>query len=72
MFTAAAVSPGVSAGELIFSLSAFALVYGILLVVEVGLLAKYTRGGIAAAMPELAHNDQDASEKPDDVLAFAY
>lgn len=74
MFTAAAVSPGVSAGELIFSISAFTLVYAALLVVEVVLLTKYARGGIAAAMPELAHHaDQDDGHgKADDVLGFAY
>ncbi|MCU1572380.1 MAG: cytochrome bd ubiquinol oxidase subunit [Micrococcaceae bacterium] len=54
MFTAAAVSPGVSAAELIFSLLALAAVYGVLLVIEVRLLVRYVRGGVASAMPELA------------------
>jgi cytochrome bd ubiquinol oxidase subunit I len=53
MFTAAAVSPGVSLPELVFSVSAFTLVYLSLLVVEVKLLAAYCRGGVPAAMPEL-------------------
>lgn len=53
MFTAAAVSPGVSAGEIIFSLVALASVYLVLLVVEVFLLTKYIRGGVVSAMPEL-------------------
>jgi cytochrome d ubiquinol oxidase subunit I len=53
MFTAAAVSPGVSLPELVFSVSAFTLVYLSLLVVEVKLLAVYCRGGVPAAMPEL-------------------
>jgi cytochrome d ubiquinol oxidase subunit I len=67
MFTAAAVSPGVSLGELIFSLSAFTLVYGTLLVVEVKLLASYCRGGVPAAMPELLHaSSADGAEKDDD------
>lgn len=56
MFTAAAVSPGVSVGELIFSLCTFAGVYLALLVVEVRLLFKYTRGGVPSAMPELLHS----------------
>jgi cytochrome d ubiquinol oxidase subunit I len=83
MFTAAAVSPGVSGEEIIFSLVLFALVYAALLVVEFRLLVKYVRGGVAAAMPELApaesdldaHTDPDDPTRPsqrDDVLAFAY
>ncbi|GHD82058.1 cytochrome bd-I ubiquinol oxidase subunit 1 apoprotein [Salinibacterium amurskyense] len=85
MFTAAAVSPGVSGEEMIFSLASLALVYGFLLVFEIKLLVKYVRGGVASAMPELAHpdgeghdgtgSDPDDPNKPDkrdDVLAFAY
>jgi cytochrome d ubiquinol oxidase subunit I len=85
MFTAAAVSPGVSAGELLASLITLTAVYAVLLVVEVKLLVKYIRGGVVSAMPELAHVPADENEdatpgpggqgggKPaDDVLAFAY
>ncbi|BDI23121.1 cytochrome ubiquinol oxidase subunit I [Herbiconiux sp. L3-i23] len=81
MFTAAAVSPGVSWGEMLFSLIALTLVYGALMVVEVKLIVKYVRGGVVSAMPELAHeNDDDESDgggvdhggRKDDVLAFAY
>ena len=80
MFTAAAVSPGVSGEEIIFSLVSLALVYGFLLVFEIKLLVKYVRGGVASAMPELGHpegddSDPDDANKPDkrdDVLAFAY
>ncbi|GAA1050753.1 cytochrome ubiquinol oxidase subunit I [Arthrobacter russicus] len=84
MFTAAAVSPGVSVGELVFSLVAFIVVYAALLVVEVFLLFRYVRGGVASAMPELAApppdpddeaDDGDAENQKkddDDVLAFAY
>ena len=78
MFTAAAVSPGVTGEEIIFSLSAFALVYAVILVFELKLLFKYVRGGVASAMPELAHqahdDDPDKPDDPDkrDVLAFAY
>ena len=46
MFTAAAVSPGVSAGEVLFSLISLTLVYGALLVVELVLLVKFVRGGV--------------------------
>ncbi len=74
MFTAAAVSPGVSMAEIIFSLVTLTLVYGILLVVEIKLLTVYVRGGVAAAMPKLGASpkDKDATKKDDDVLAFAY
>ncbi|GAB3286283.1 cytochrome ubiquinol oxidase subunit I [Sinomonas notoginsengisoli] len=86
MFTAAAVSPGVSAGEILTSLIVLTLIYAALMVVEVRLLITYTRGGVASAMPELAYaarnQDDDAShdeesgvggpQPADDVLAFAY
>ena len=85
MFTAAAVSPGVTAGELLASLVTLTAVYAVLLVVEVKLLVKYIRGGVVSAMPELVHAPVDENEdatpgsggpgdgKPgDDVLAFAY
>ncbi|CAN5322992.1 cytochrome ubiquinol oxidase subunit I [soil metagenome] len=75
MFTAAAVSPGVTSGELLFSVISLTLVYAALLVVEVVLLVKYVRGGVASAMPELAPHDDDNdpdADRRDDVLAFAY
>lgn len=76
MFTAAAVSPGVSLAELVFSLIALTLVYAVLLVVEVKLLVIYVRGGVASAMPELAEKHDDDGgphgKDDDDVLAFAY
>jgi cytochrome bd ubiquinol oxidase subunit I len=76
MFTQAAVSPGVTTGELLFSLISLTLVYGALMVVEVRLLVKYVRGGVVSAMPELddTHDTPDDPTTPngDDVLAFAY
>ncbi|MCO1339244.1 cytochrome ubiquinol oxidase subunit I [Kocuria polaris] len=71
MFTAAAVSPGVSAGEMLFSLVALTSVYAVLLVVEVVLLWRYVGGGVGSAMPEL-NNTDDGAGQDDDVLAFAY
>jgi cytochrome bd ubiquinol oxidase subunit I len=41
--TSAGVSPTVNAGSVLFSLIAFALVYGVLMVVDVFLLARYAR-----------------------------
>jgi hypothetical protein len=51
MFTASAVSPTTTAGELLFSLISLTLVYAALLVVEVILLVKFVRAGIAGVMP---------------------
>ncbi|TPX02670.1 cytochrome ubiquinol oxidase subunit I, partial [Schumannella luteola] len=79
MFTAAAVSPGVDGGEIVFSLVSLGLVYLVLMVVEIALIVRYTRAGVAGVMPELfaPHDDDtpdpdgDAGDR-DDVLAFAY
>ena len=54
MFTAAAGSPGVSGEEVIFSLVTLGLIYGALLAVEIRLLVKYVRAGVAGAMPSVA------------------
>ncbi|MGO1182134.1 MAG: cytochrome ubiquinol oxidase subunit I [Micrococcaceae bacterium] len=74
MFTAAAVSPGVSGGEVLFSLIALTLIYAVLLVVELWLLIRYIRGGVPAGMPELLadETDDDDQHHDKDVLAFAY
>ncbi len=73
MFTAAAVSPGVTAGEMLFSVIALTLVYAALLVVEVAIMVRYVRGGVAAAMPELGADDGTGTGDDNrDVLAFAY
>ncbi|GAA3321530.1 cytochrome ubiquinol oxidase subunit I [Paeniglutamicibacter sulfureus] len=71
MYTAAAVSPGVSAGEMLFSLISLTSIYAFLLVVEVVLLTRYVRGGIGSAMPELDGHPDD-QDKDTDVLSFAY
>lgn len=77
MYTAAAVSPGVSGGEVLFSLITLTLIYLVLLIVEVRLIIRYVRGGIPSAMPELTHKPnaqgtKDDDQHDDDVLAFAY
>ncbi len=74
MFTATAVSPGVAGGEILFSLLTLTGVYGLLAIVETGLIVKFTRAGVPSAMPELiAHEPtDDEQKKADDVLAFAY
>ncbi len=84
MFTAAAVSPGVSAGELLTSLVVLTAVYAVLLVVEVKLLVKYIRGGVVVghagtgARPRRRERGRHPQgrwprqARTDDVLAFAY
>jgi cytochrome d ubiquinol oxidase subunit I len=72
MFTAAAVSPGITSGELLFSLISLGLIYLALLIVEVWLLVKYVRGGVVSAMPELGAPTDTDDKAHGDVLAFAY
>ncbi len=75
MYTAAAVSPGVEAWEMLVSLIALTLVYLLLMVAEVYLLVRYVRAGTAGVMPEqfTDHDEHDGdAQKRDDVLAFAY
>lgn len=77
MFTAAAVSPSVSFGEVLFSLASLTLIYGVLMVFEVMLIVRYVRGGVVSAVPELANKKKDGGDdgpapSDDDVLAFAY
>ena len=66
MFTARAVS-GLTVGEVLTSLIALTLVYGALAVVEVFLIRRYVRGGVAAVLPPRRTDRRD-----DDVLSFAY
>jgi cytochrome d ubiquinol oxidase subunit I len=65
MFTARGVS-GLTVGEVLTSLIVLTLVYAALAVLEVFLLRRYARAGIAGVMPE------KPAEKSEDELAFAY
>jgi cytochrome d ubiquinol oxidase subunit I len=47
-----AVSPGVTAGEVLFSLVAFTLLYGALMAADVYLLNKYAKAGLYGPEPE--------------------
>ncbi|WP_232668380.1 cytochrome ubiquinol oxidase subunit I [Pseudonocardia sp. TRM90224] len=58
LLTAASVSPGVSLGEVAFSLSVFTALYGVLAVVEVRLLHRYVKAGPAHVMPATADNER--------------
>jgi cytochrome d ubiquinol oxidase subunit I len=80
-FTAQAVSPGISAGEVLTSLIALGLLYGVLAVVEVFLITRFVRRGVTPG-DSAAHSSGDGpSPTPgtpvegspdDDVLSFAY
>lgn len=67
MTTEQAVSPGVSTFEVATSLVVFTLVYGVLAVVEIGLILKYVKAGAEADPPV-----HEPSDDPDRPLAFAY
>lgn len=53
LLTAASVSPGVSLGQVAFSLTAFTLIYGVLAVVEVRLLWRYVKKGPGHVTPDV-------------------
>jgi cytochrome d ubiquinol oxidase subunit I len=46
------VSPNVTAGEVLFSLLAFTLLYGALMVADIYLLNKYAKAGLHGPAPE--------------------
>jgi cytochrome bd ubiquinol oxidase subunit I len=68
MYTASAVSSGVTPAEMLTSLIALTTIYGVLAAVEIFLIVRYARGGVEAVMPPEPPED----EKSDDVLSFAY
>ncbi|MFD6953195.1 cytochrome BD ubiquinol oxidase subunit I [Nocardiopsis sp. TSRI0078] len=63
LLTAASVSPGVSLGAVATTLAGFTAVYGLLFVVEVGLLIKYIKAGPSHLVPDL-EDDEDESRIP--------
>ncbi|MEU3019682.1 MULTISPECIES: cytochrome ubiquinol oxidase subunit I [unclassified Nocardiopsis] len=63
LLTANSVSPGVSLGTVAMSLGVFTAVYGLLFVIEVGLLWKYVKKGPSHLVPDL-ENDEDESQIP--------
>jgi cytochrome d ubiquinol oxidase subunit I len=64
-FTAQAVSPGVTAAEVLTSLIALTAVYGVLAVVEVALISRVVRRGVG-------DTPTPGEPESDDVLSFAY
>jgi cytochrome d ubiquinol oxidase subunit I len=82
-FTAQAVSPGISAGEVLTSLITLTAVYGALAVVELWLIGRFVRRGVTTgdgaptpgSTPEGTPDDDDPDgidRRDDDVLSFAY
>jgi cytochrome d ubiquinol oxidase subunit I len=68
MTTAAGVSPGVAAGEVLTSLVVFTLLYGVLAVIETKLMLRY----IAAGADEFEQPVDPADRDQDAPLVFAY
>jgi cytochrome d ubiquinol oxidase subunit I len=68
MLTADGVSGSVSSATVLTSLIVFTVLYGILAVVEGGLLVRVARGGPEASMPPVAESDDES----EDHLTFAY
>ena len=66
MPTEAGISPTASAGDVLFSLIVYTLLYGLLAVIEVGLFLHYTAKGL----PEVT--EPTVSEDPDAPMSFAY
>ena len=79
-FTAQAVSPGIGACEVWTSLIALTAVYGVLAVIELGLITRFVRNGITTGdgtpTPTGTPDGPDRADDPggaaDDVLSFAY
>jgi cytochrome d ubiquinol oxidase subunit I len=71
MPTSAGVSPTTTLAEIWISLVGFTLIYGLLAVIEVGLLLKYIRLGLPDTTPDVPP-DAPGGEDVDRPLAFAY
>ena len=69
MFTAQAVSPGLTLTEVVLSLAAFVAVYAVLAVVEIGLITRFARRG--TEVDQQARGDDDAATDHD-VLTLSY
>lgn len=70
LLTANSVSPGVSLGAVAFTLALFTLVYGVLAVIEAGLLWRYIKKGPSHLVPDI---DDDADgDRTAAVPAFTY
>jgi len=67
--TSSGVSPGTTSGEVLTSLLGFTVLYGVLAVVEMKLMFRTIRGGLAGTSPAPEPDGPDDADKP---LSFAY
>jgi cytochrome d ubiquinol oxidase subunit I len=70
--TKASVSPGVATGEVVTSLLVFTVLYGVLAVIEVGLIARYAKAGPPELPTPGEPGDGGPGEGAERPLAFAY
>lgn len=70
LLTAMGVSPGVGLGSVAFTLAGFTLLYGVLAVVEAGLLWRYVKAGPTHLVPD--REDGADGDRTDSVPAFVY
>ena len=71
-FTAQAVSPGVTAAEVLTSLITLGVVYGVLAVIELGLITRFVRTGVSTDPAPTPGTPPEGPPERDDVLSFAY
>ena len=67
MYTAQAVSSGITVGEALTSVITLTAVYAVLAVIESVVMVRYVRAGLPGVLPP-----EDEDKPADDVLAFAY
>jgi cytochrome d ubiquinol oxidase subunit I len=71
--TASGVSPGTTSAEVITSLVGFTVLYGALAVVEVKLMFRTIRGGLAGTDgPTGTDSPDDSTDEAEKPLSFAY
>jgi len=70
--TSSGVSPGTTTAEVLASLIGFTLVYGVLAVVEVGLIVRFVKKGADAYVEPPQPRWRDSDEDRDQPLNFAY
>ncbi|HEY8479122.1 MAG TPA: cytochrome ubiquinol oxidase subunit I, partial [Spirillospora sp.] len=70
--TSASVSPGVSAGSMLVSVLALTVLYGVLMVIEAGLMLKYAKAGPPTEDEVLPAPDDGDDSGSDRSLTFAY
>jgi cytochrome d ubiquinol oxidase subunit I len=75
MYTAQAVSAGITVGEALTSVITLTAVYACLAVIETVVMVRYVRAGLPGVLPPASEDlgsGGDGDQPADDVLAFAY